>query len=545
MARVANELRPAKRGGWTTRKKIPADVRAEYNRLYGISSEEWFNSGVVPLTLATAKVREWLTKIETRITNIRAGRNGGGQELTPMKARALAGEWYHWFTGRNLAKPKSAGYWEEEASYPYDVLRDAVWGDAYLDWPKGRDPFDDWDENHKARERMRPVIADSGETAQFLHERQLTLVLSARDMFLDAVCGDFFAALDLLISRAKGDYSEDKRPLKFPPKLERTVDPNLTPMALFKQWLTETNPKALTVARWRCVFVKLEADHPGAATMTTDEAQVWARGLVTPERGARTVRLVWVTAAKAIFEWAKGQRLLAHNPFKEVKTPVQKTSTTREGRNFTASEIKIILKASRAIAKPRTKLQAARRWCPWICAYTGARGGEITQLRGADCIKEDGVHAIRITPEAGTVKTGAVRMVPLHEHLIQEGFLKFVASSGKGPLFYADHKTPLVSDDVTKPPKAPASRTREALAVWVRKIGVDDPEVQPNHAWRHTFKQIGHRAGIEERLLDAMTGHAPASVGRAYGAPSLKDKATALKQFPRYSTGGNKGTEGK
>jgi integrase len=81
--------------------------------------------------------------------------------------------------------------------------------------------------------------------------------------------------------------------------------------------------------------------------------------------------------------------------------------------------------------------------------------------------------------------------------------------------------------------RSPAT-TRTQLAAWVRSIGVTDPELAPNHAWRHTFKAIGARCGISEKLLDAIVGHAPASVGRAYGEPMLADKAAALANFPRY-----------
>ena len=81
-------------------------------------------------------------------------------------------------------------------------------------------------------------------------------------------------------------------------------------------------------------------------------------------------------------------------------------------------------------------------------------------------------------------------------------------------------------------------KAREHLAIWVRGLGVNDPEVLPNHAWRHTFKAIGFRCGISEKVLDAMVGHAPASVGRAYGEPTLADKAQELRRFPRYKLGG-------
>jgi integrase len=82
-------------------------------------------------------------------------------------------------------------------------------------------------------------------------------------------------------------------------------------------------------------------------------------------------------------------------------------------------------------------------------------------------------------------------------------------------------------------------KCRERLAAWVRDIGVNDPELRPNHAWRHTFKEIGDRAGITEKMLDAICGHAQVSVGRAYGPPKLADKAEALRRFPRYVCDGH------
>ncbi len=87
---------------------------------------------------------------------------------------------------------------------------------------------------------------------------------------------------------------------------------------------------------------------------------------------------------------------------------------------------------------------------------------------------------------------------------------------------------------MTNPRKPRYVKVRERIAEWVRKLGITDEEVQPNHAWRHTFKQACDRYSISERVSDAITGHAPATVGRGYGAPSLPDKAASLKRFPRY-----------
>src|SRR6202795_93246 len=141
---------------------------------------------------------------------------------------------------------------------------------------------------------------------------------------------------------------------------------------------------------------------------------------------------------------------------------------------------------------------------------------------------------MKIPPEAGTANYGKARMDPLHEHLIEQGFLAFVKANGKGPLFYNEPKQPAVSDDPTNPRKPRYVKAREHVAAWVRGLGVNDPELSPNHAWRHTFKAIGFRCGIPEKVLDAIVGHAPASVGRGYGEPTLADKAQELRKFPRY-----------
>ena len=161
----------------------------------------------------------------------------------------------------------------------------------------------------------------------------------------------------------------------------------------------------------------------------------------------------------------------------------------------TDDEIKTILGAALAI-KVRSESDAARRWCPWLAAYSGARMGELTQLRGADIIQQDGVHAMKILPEAGTTKTGRARNVPLHEHLIGQGFFAFVEINGKGPLFYNEPEQTTTANDPTNPRKPRFVKARERVAGWVRGLGVSDPELSPNHAWRHTFKATGFRSGI-------------------------------------------------
>jgi integrase len=351
---------------------------------------------------------------------------------------------------------------------------------------------------------------------------------------------DLAAALERLQRAAEGDYSPDKYAERFPKTVEGT-DTGITPWGLFTKWIDERQPARSTVESWRYVFQELEEHFKdrSAGSIMPEEASAWVKALITPERSRATVKRTWLNAANTVFRWALEHKHVSRNPFAGIKVTVPKKRRLRETRAFHADEARTILKASAAIIDTRTPHEACKRWVPWLCAYTGARPGEMAQLRGADAIERDGIHAIRITPEAGTVKSGAARVVPLHEHLIAQGFLKFVAQHGKGPLFYNPATSATASDDLTKQKKPRAAQARQRLATWVRELGVSDPNISPNHAWRHTFKQIADRSGITERTSDYITGHAHRSVGAGYGAPTLDDMANALKKFPRYALKGS------
>jgi len=534
MPRVATKLVPAGKGGFIARKVIPLDVRKEYAKLYGQRSEERLNTGPMPVSLARARHRDWSSEIEARITNIRAEREGEGRTLTPKEARALAGEWYSWFTVRMAAGNWPADVWEDyQARVRFELYGPAMAGGVF-----SGDPLDFWERDSAMRDRARPIIADEAKSQQFLAAKRLVLNGPSRDMFLDYVTRDFFAAVALLARRARGDFGQDKWVEQFP-RYEGTADPTVTPWSLFERWIAKANPASSTVDRWRGVFLRLQEDFPStsAAALLPEQTQEWANRMIENGRTAATVANIWVRAARTVFAWGIDERLIARNPFVGWRVKVPKKIRTRETKSFTDDEIKTVLNATLGV-EVRSKTDAAKRWCPWLAAYSGARMGELTQLRGIDVVERDGIHAMKISPEAGTTKTGKARTVPLHEHLIEQGFLAFVKANGKGPLFYNELKQTAAPNDPTNPRKPRYVKAREHVAAWVRGLGVNDPELSPNHAWRHTFKAVGFRCGMSEKVLDAIVGHAPASVGRGYGEPTLTDKAKELRKFPRYKHAG-------
>jgi integrase len=538
MAFAMAKLKRLKSGAFSARKVIPADVRDEYRTRFGGGWEERFSAKAgTAIGDAKREMNEWLAEIERRIAAIRDEAAGRGRSLTRREALALAGEWYRWFVALYEDDPGDPEGWGELlAEAQQELLQCAP------DWfrkNENLDPEWKWADAADVRAHLRPFIADNARTAQFLASRGLALNPEARDQFLDGVADEFGPALRLLIARAKGDYSPDTRPQRFPKFAAALQASSAGPSCfeLFERWIKASERRDSTINRWRAVFLDLKsyfADR-SAGSITEDEARAWKDRLITPERSAVTVRDIWVVAARTVFAWAVKEHLVKANPFAQLTVQVPKKKRLRETDAFTDEEAEIILKAALAITDTRKAFAAARRWVPWICAYTGARAGEITQLRGIDVFERGGIQALRLTPEAGTIKTSATRVVPIHEHLIAQGFLGFVKTRGQGPLFYNPETKPKANVDPTNPQRPRAVKTRERLAAWVRKLGITDPELQPTHAWRDTFKLIAHRHGISEKVSDEITGHAPLTVGRGYGRPMLADMAAELRKFPRYN----------
>jgi integrase len=286
--------------------------------------------------------------------------------------------------------------------------------------------------------------------------------------------------------------------------------------------------------------------HDDSRRLTPDEMRGWRDALLdTPTRTGklldpRTVRKR-VRLFKSLFNWAVSEGLLTQNPCASVVVIVPFKAKLRE-RAFTSLEARTILTATLLPAPPRMSdgHRLARRWIPWLCAYSGARVGEMAQVRKADISEIDGVWAINVTPDAGTVKTKEARLVPIHSHLIDQGFLKAIASMQDGPLFYDPARQRATGDD-----NRHVKKVAERLGAWVRNdLGITDKGVAPNHGWRHTFKSIAYEQGMDARTSDAITGHAKGAVARDYERPALAVCAAAMAFFPRYEVVATTPTKG-
>ncbi|MEI4234983.1 tyrosine-type recombinase/integrase, partial [Roseovarius sp. D22-M7] len=205
-------------------------------------------------------------------------------------------------------------------------------------------------------------------------------------------------------------------------------------------------------------------------------------------------------------------------------------------RGYTDAEAVQVLKASRSYQpkvdefgniRESDKAANLKRWVPILCAFTGARVSEITQLRNEDIRKVDGQWVARITPDAGTVKAGGYRDVPLHPQIIDEGFAEFVKSAPPGPLFHNSTEREKVNRAVII--------ASNKLSEWLRVSKLTPEGLQPNHAWRHRLKTQCREHGISDRVVDAIQGHSGKTAADNYGDVTLKTKIDAIGRLPAYS----------
>lgn len=309
-------------------------------------------------------------------------------------------------------------------------------------------------------------------------------------------------------------------------------------MALFEAYVAEVKPSPATVKRWRPVVSHLIAflGHDDASRLTTANVREWRRHLEAEKndageaRAPRTIRETYLAALKTVLNVAVENGTLSENVAKPVTMRVPKPVQLRE-RDFTDDEALTILRAT--LAPPPASLTPehalARRWVPWLCAYTGARVNEMTQLRAEDVRQMSGIWTIRITPDAGSVKGRRARIVPMHPHLIDQGFHAVAEAKGKGPLFYDPRRGRGGSSANPQ-----SKKVGERLAAWVRKLGITDPDIAPNHAWRHTFKTKARAASMDGEAREAIPGHANGTVGQRYGSKPVSFLSAELEKFPRF-----------
>lgn len=234
-----------------------------------------------------------------------------------------------------------------------------------------------------------------------------------------------------------------------------------------------------------------------------------------------------LTLLSAIMAHAEKQGLTDNlagfaNPFSRgVKLTINdRNDESREP--FSTDDLKRIFEAPiyAAQSRPRGGGGEGAFWLPLIALLSGARLGEIAQLRVMDLSQdqESGVWFFNINTSGGrSIKTASSRRkVPVHPELERIGLLRYrQALLGAG-----------ASPDSSLWPKLEADSAGRKGGRWsrwfnryLREVAKITETSKVFHSFRHNFKRLARNAELTEEMSDALTGHAGGkSVGRSYGA---------------------------
>jgi integrase len=218
----------------------------------------------------------------------------------------------------------------------------------------------------------------------------------------------------------------------------------------------------------------------------------------------------YMQALAAVLRWAEDAGWgVAIN----MRDLIGSREATVKRRGFRPEELERLF----ASLTPFRRSEPAKFWVPALALFTGARAGEICQLRVEDVEEVEGVKCLNLSlfDKAGRrvddkrLKTKASeRYVPLHPALLDAGFEAFVGSGKEGERLFSALE------------RGPDERYSHGFSKWFgrhkKRIGFDEPALV-FHSFRHGFRDACRRAEINEETAQALGGWASESQAARYG----------------------------
>lgn len=502
-------IRPKKANGreqnvYWIRKKVPKRYRALVGK-----GEVWKSLGTTELRTANARIAIVSLDLEQEWARLAAeakrnpGTDPGRSPLTHQDLYAIQRETHIRIRDANIADPGG--------------------NLANLRWASRAAQALELDDQEELDRTVREILTEAGGVPP-----TDTQVKTFKPLLIEARTEGY---LDIARA-ARGSFGDNPKLAELPKRTKPKVDI----IEAFEHYCSQSHIKGQldgpTAKRLRPVINRLIEwlGHRDLARVTPQLAIKWRDHALETGITPKGVRDVWLAAPKAVAGHMFNALRLEINPFAGIKVEGVKAWKEEVERGFSPKQALTILTAT--LATPShlisTEMKMARRWVPWICAYTGARVNEITSLLPSDVQLELKHWCFVLRPEI--TKAKRIRRVPVHKHVVEQGFLKYVEERrriGK-PLFYEPARA-----RGGKGANPQWHKVAERLGEWVKSLKVND--VQPNHGWRHLWRELVRGTKMKPELCDYMCGHeGKGSPSGTYGKRQVPDLARQMALFPKF-----------
>lgn len=295
-------------------------------------------------------------------------------------------------------------------------------------------------------------------------------------------------------------------------------------LRMFAEFLGDRVAKLVTsqdVIAYRNLLLRLPTIVPKAMAGASPQALAeWADQTPgTARLSPQTVKNRGLGAVSSMFAWAVDGMILEVNPRHGVRVR-NAEGAKLERQPYTMDQLARIFAMPiyrDPTIRPKGGGGEAAVWLPLLALYTGGRLEELAQLRVLDVQRLEGVDVLDLmtidnNPVASTKRKtkSSRRLVPIHQKLIELGFLKFCAEmrqTGEIRLFPAVQSA--------------SSEKSAGFSKWwgrySRRYGEISGAEFVFHSFRHLFTDKLLEVTEDERLRLRITGHANASINAKYG----------------------------
>lgn len=250
---------------------------------------------------------------------------------------------------------------------------------------------------------------------------------------------------------------------------------------------------------------------------------------IAKEKGIKTLDPVTVnkklSAVSALFSWAKREGYVEDNPVAGLFYQVDKQKNARPP--FTIDQLNFILRSplftgflcdGKEFKAGNVRSRDWRFWLPLVCLFTGARLGEIAQLRLEDVREETGIDVIDIKNEptkGQATKSGKNRVAPIHSTLKAIGFIDYVQSQRDRAASDGDHR---LFPELSKNERGQAGKASRFWRVYLERIGLKDAgDGFGSHSFRHGLADQLRMAGYFDLDIGVVLGHSQKTITSGYG----------------------------
>jgi len=342
------------------------------------------------------------------------------------------------------------------------------------------------------------------------------------------------AAIDLFIARKRQNKATEKQ----------IIDVQSDLRLLSEAFGEERQVATVTTADAGGLFEALQSlpahfrVHPELQGLTVLEKAATARELELPPLEFRTVKS-YLGAWRNLFEQELQAGQVSSNPFAD-KTVTKPRKFVEQDRTFRPDELEMLFgcplfQGSKSNTKrydPGPHLvDDWMFWAPLIALFTGARIGEIAQLRPNDVRVVEGVAVLDINEDDGkTLKNhGTARPIPVHSRLEEIGLLRLAArqKAMKARLLLPAMPGKVHGDAGKQPGAWMSERLLKRLDLKSRKgLGF--------HSLRHTLKTALRNAHVPDSISNELCGHdegRSGGVGAKYGRVEVKAMKEGLERI--------------